>query len=461
MKICLDIDNTLLNYEPLFFRTANNIPNDISNLNDLKDILKSRSHEEWISVQGKCYGELIDEVELFSGALKFLKDQLSNNHQVTLVSHKTQSSYCGSYDNLREKTISRLRKLGVVDLIGIENIHFADSLESKIKKIKSLTPHLIVDDLLKVTEHIELKAIPYRIHLSDYSTNSSLSSFSWEQINHLTSYLAKTKAKIQNVYKTGRNSVLKVSINNHPYILKVFALKDRYKREKSFLLEFDQTPEPVLCNDLGYFIVMEFIEGKSPTIFDTEVKKTLKEFWSKETNTSATHRRTKIEEYLKHIENRFSQSKSHHKSFKELHENLIKRTETVSYKPEYESLCTPDLSLDNFIQSPEGRTVIIDLESAGMDDPLRSLANGLFHSRSALDNEQMIDLIKFFVETYPGLLSESFEIIMDLVAFDWLLLERDPKKSLARQETYQKRMEDGIIPYSLPDEVREYVQRIS
>jgi len=460
MRICIDIDNTLLNYEPLFFEESKPIPKGISFLPELKDHLQNKSQERWLKIQGLCYGKRVKEVTLFSSVLESIKKLIDDGHDVYLVSHKTKTSYCGTYTGLQELLLKRLSELGVISLIGHKKIFLQESLDEKLEQIIKLNPDIVIDDLEKVLINPILNRIPLKIQFSRTSSKNILSSFSWPQIVSLIDLIKNKSLLFQGSLSTGNNSVCKFSSNQKSFVLKCFSKQERYEREKVHLKLIDQKVEAIYEDDKNLLLLTNFFEGKSPSRYNEKVLKKLATIFKIKSSLDATHKRVSIEEYLKHIENRLSAQKPHYSSFIKLHESLVIRSKEAKYTPAYNVFCSPDMSLDNLIESGD-KIEIIDLESSGMDDPLRSLGNAIFHSRNQLSETEILELFSFFNHQFPGIFSNSFELVLDLVAFDWLLLEKNPSRSLERAESYQNRLGNDSICFSLPESIIDHGKRIS
>ena len=460
MKICLDLDNTILNYEPLFFEASQNLPSEVQNLIQLKSFLQDRSQQEWLEVQGKCYGELVNKVETFPHVTEFIKKSLSEGNEIFLVSHKTKQSYCGNYNNLQEKSLKRLEELGLCKLIGKDNIFFEPSIPSKLSRINSLSPTVVIDDLEKLIVDKEMNNIPFKILFSNTSLEHGLFSHDWKQIENLLSELKPNQYNYISSLRTGNNSVSLLKTGNKKLVLKAFSKEERYKREEYHLKLLENSPKLLTSNSEGLFLIMNYIEGDIPKSFGVIEQKALKELWTKTSKFEATHKRVNLDEYIRHIDGRLKNNRPHYQEFQELVKNIRERALVNDYSPCYNCFNIPDMSLDNIIVQDQ-KAYFIDFESAGMDDPLRSLGNALFHSRNSLTEDEMIELIDFFVESFPKLLCKSFEIVLDSVALDWLLLEKDPSKSLNNAYAYQKRLSGDTISFSLPERVIKHAKRLS
>jgi hypothetical protein len=495
MRICIDIDNTLLDYNSLFIKAADlesvNLPLPLSfqDKNAVKNFVKEELKDEqlWLRIQGHCYGHLIEEAPLFDGALEAIKEIVASGHEVVIIGHKSKKSYCGSYTDLQEKSLKRLTVLGIVDVVGIVNIHYRETVEEKIKLIAKSKPDLLIDDLVTVIEDQSLINIKNKILFSAEKTDISFISLSWSQVKNLVLVLLSNKGFcFKKNLSVRKNIVTQVSIDNTDYVLKLFLSKERYIREKNHLILLDKSlnnkvPSIKTFNDEGLFILMGYIVDKEKVLFDESLQGFLDDTLGKlkglKSNNWATDSRISYDDYAHKMEERLEQvvlfRKNDEALLKELTcliDNILNRTRGSKYSPSYISFCLPDLSLKNILND-KSNYFLIDFESSGMDDPIRSLFNFYFHPHhhlSKIENEKIFDL---YYKHFPNAFNEELFEIADLVAMDWLLIEMhavmknnfDADKELKRVETkvkeYLFNVSNGIFPFSLNDEMREHVAR--
>jgi len=100
MRIGLDFDNTIVNYDRIFHTVALEqgvIPTDLpANKTAVRDYLRSIDQEDrWTEMQGYVYGARMSEAEAYPGALDFIQRAQAAGHTLAIVSHKTKHNYLG------------------------------------------------------------------------------------------------------------------------------------------------------------------------------------------------------------------------------------------------------------------------------------------------------------------------------------------------------------------------------
>jgi hypothetical protein len=136
LRIGLDFDNTIANYDQAFPEVARIRGYETKTLNkrDLKlDLLNQPDGDTaWQKVQGLVYGKYIDLASLYPGVFEFVLRALSGDNQVFIVSHKTQ---LGHFDEsrtpLRQAATNWLinqKLVGDSDLnIKLQNVFYAET----------------------------------------------------------------------------------------------------------------------------------------------------------------------------------------------------------------------------------------------------------------------------------------------------------------------------------------------
>lgn len=164
MRIGIDLDNTLISYDSIFFETAlskglinQNFPKTKIAIRDyLRKINKDNTFTE---LQAEIYGPLVKNAEIFDGVVETLT-QLSCNNKLYIVSHKTKYPYSGQKYNLRLFADEWLKKHGLhTDCKNspITKIFYENNIEDKIQRISNLDCDLFIDDLPKILELLPKK----------------------------------------------------------------------------------------------------------------------------------------------------------------------------------------------------------------------------------------------------------------------------------------------------------------
>ncbi|MBR4664689.1 MAG: HAD family hydrolase, partial [Lentisphaeria bacterium] len=151
--IGFDFDNTLVCYGELFYSAALSegyISADFSrSKNAIRDFMNgSGMRDEWTALQGKVYGTMMDQAQLFPGAAECLQDLKSRDIPCCIISHKTRFAKKGPPFDLHEAAREFLRKSSLP--IPPEMIFFCPEREEKIRLIRSLKCDYFVDDLPEV-----------------------------------------------------------------------------------------------------------------------------------------------------------------------------------------------------------------------------------------------------------------------------------------------------------------------
>ncbi len=162
MKIGIDFDNTIARFGASFREVAlaeGFIAEtwDGKGKTELRDHLCRQSDGEitWMRLQGLVYGKYMPCAELMPGAAGFLLKCRSRNHEVFIVSHKTEF---GHFDpekiSLRREAMKWMeaRRFFDADYFDIkrENIFFANTREEKVENIGQLECDYFIDDLPEV-----------------------------------------------------------------------------------------------------------------------------------------------------------------------------------------------------------------------------------------------------------------------------------------------------------------------
>ena len=100
-----DFDNTLINYDKVFYRLA--IKKKLINKTTKKNkeiikkiLIKKKKIKEWIKLQSEVYGQCIDEAQPNKKLISALKLLKRKKIKFYIVSHKTKFPYYGPKVNL-------------------------------------------------------------------------------------------------------------------------------------------------------------------------------------------------------------------------------------------------------------------------------------------------------------------------------------------------------------------------
>jgi hypothetical protein len=194
MRIGIDFDNTVINYDSVFVQAANSrglILGDFagSTKQAVRDAIRLLPDGEiaWQKLQGFVYAHAIADAAMFEGFAQFMRRCRKEGHKALIVSHKTEF---GHFDparkNLRAAALDWMRAHGFFQDdgfgIAVENVFFEDTRGQKIKRIASLACSHFIDDLPEVlsdpdfppnverilfsVDGTELTNVPFAVHRS-------------------------------------------------------------------------------------------------------------------------------------------------------------------------------------------------------------------------------------------------------------------------------------------------------
>ena len=171
--IGLDFDNTLVSYEHLLRKLANELGWAAGAVGKraVRDAVRASEYGDvgWQRLQGMIYGPRMFEAEMISGVEEFLAACRSQGIRVKIISHKTEYAVVDpTRTPLRQAAWSWMDANGFFTRHGIapEDVHFASTKAEKIALIRSVGVSAFVDDL----EEILLDpAFPEGVHRILYS----------------------------------------------------------------------------------------------------------------------------------------------------------------------------------------------------------------------------------------------------------------------------------------------------
>ncbi len=196
MKLGLDFDNTLIDYDEVFYEIAfkkNLIPKNIGKTKvEVRKYLKDKGREKLFTLlQGEVYGSKISQAKQSKGMFETLKKLKQQKIELFIVSHKTLYPYAGPKVDLHQAALKWLTLNQFFDANQLdfkrENVFFELTIESKIKRIESIGITHYVDDLTKILELItpKIKRIHYNPKGDLSNINDILTLRSWEEIQQV------------------------------------------------------------------------------------------------------------------------------------------------------------------------------------------------------------------------------------------------------------------------------------
>jgi hypothetical protein len=162
LRIGIDFDNTIVDYDALFVRTARERgligPGVAGGKQGVRDAIRSGSGGEaaWMLLQADVYGALIEGAPAFAGVHDFVRTARAQGAELFVVSHKTPYAAARPAGvQLHDAARAWLAASGLVgpDALAAGDIYFEPTRERKIARLRSLGVGLAIDDLRDVFEH--------------------------------------------------------------------------------------------------------------------------------------------------------------------------------------------------------------------------------------------------------------------------------------------------------------------
>ena len=300
LRIGLDFDNTIANYDQAFPEVARILGYETNNFNatlnkrDLKlKLLKQPDGDTaWQKVQGLVYGKFIDLASLYPGVYEFVLRALASGHEIFIVSHKTE---LGHFDEsrtpLRQAATTWLTNQKLVgdsdSKIKLQNIYYAETRDEKINKIVELQLDVFIDDLDEVLSDRSFPKSTRKILFGSVETTSEeiLAIQSWREVGDelfgeidANVILAGAKhvcpdlncSSAQRVEGRGNSKIFRVESSKGSIALKVYpdlAVDNRLRRNAEWqALKFLQhnklpVPKPVQTDAELNWSLIEWIDG--------------------------------------------------------------------------------------------------------------------------------------------------------------------------------------------------------
>jgi hypothetical protein len=158
MRIGLDFDNTIVNYDHVFHlvaREGGHIPYDLppSKL-QVRNFLRNADKEDvWTEMQGYVYGARMSDAAPYPGAVEFMRWARHTNHELRIISHKTQYPYRGRKYDLHRSARDWVERVLLADgrpLVDPQHVFFDVTKEAKLRRVTEQRCDLFIDDLPEI-----------------------------------------------------------------------------------------------------------------------------------------------------------------------------------------------------------------------------------------------------------------------------------------------------------------------
>ena len=157
MNIGIDFDNTIVQYDLLFYKVSVEqklIPRDFPKSKlAIRDYLRDLDQENaWTELQGYVYGKRMKEAKIFAGVNTFFKIMGNNDHNLFIISHKTRYPFIGRKYDLHLSAIAwiKLQAFFKKEHIALKSIFFEETKSKKIQRIKECRCDYFIDDLPEI-----------------------------------------------------------------------------------------------------------------------------------------------------------------------------------------------------------------------------------------------------------------------------------------------------------------------
>ena len=152
LHIGVDFDNTIVSYDTLFHRLAEErslIPAGLPATKvAVRDHLRAIGNEPaWTALQGIAYGERMADAAPFPGVFDTLRACLVEGARVSIISHRTKAPIVGEPVDLHAAARHWLVKQGVLDFIEAGDVHFELTRDAKVERLRAANCHSFIDDL--------------------------------------------------------------------------------------------------------------------------------------------------------------------------------------------------------------------------------------------------------------------------------------------------------------------------
>jgi hypothetical protein len=177
VRIGIDFDNTIVDYRPVFLRTARGLGlvDDAFADEDktaIRDRLRARAGGElqWQQLQAHVYGIAIAVAPAYAGLERFTRIARERGATLAIVSHKSRFAAAAPVGaDMRVAAMDWLTAAGVVGsgAIAPADVFFESTREEKIARVRALGLTHFIDDLKDVLNDPAFPAHTRAIHFRE------------------------------------------------------------------------------------------------------------------------------------------------------------------------------------------------------------------------------------------------------------------------------------------------------
>ena len=499
VRIGLDFDNTLACYDDVFTSESQKLGFITScwsgSKQDLRDELRSRPDGErlWQTLQGRVYGPSMEQAVMFPGVASFLMRTRLRGDEVFIVSHKTEFGHFDPTSTpLRPAALAWMESKEFFDQsrFGLmkESVFFAGTRSEKVQQIARLNLDIFVDDLEEVFAEEGFPPIKKVLFnpkaqgkCHDFQCNNwseigyhilgpmlvteckaLAQTFCLEQIESVTQLRGRGNSRI---YRVLTNAGTTYALKSYPDLL--IDPRHRLRNEVNafdFLEHLRLTPKHIAYDEELNFALFEWIDGAVPmdidpthidqALFFAEKLKGLSEGSNNnipeasEACLSGAELLSQVLERIRKLEsiNNLKLQRFLESSIKPLCEEICDWSElkwpSLSFERELsqskQTLSPSDFGFHNSIQRDDGNLCFIDLEYFGRDDPVKLIADFLWHPAMDLESVHKRKWLEgmFVIFDQDPDLQQRFRAAWPVYGMRWALIVLNE----FRQDGWQKRV---------------------
>ncbi len=211
--IGIDFDNTLLNYDDVFWKTSQRLgflscgDGVERHKRNIRDAIRQLpdGEEKWHQVQAYVYGKAIDEAVLIDGVQAFLQMCHRFSVLVYVISHKTRFTVYGAEKvDLLQAALNWMARKGFFEPNGlgftVDHVFFEATRQNKARRIKQLGCTHFIDELEEIFLEESFPQDTSRILYSPHLWNSSVPNV----------IIFRTWAAIQGYFMNKQDKCLKI-----------------------------------------------------------------------------------------------------------------------------------------------------------------------------------------------------------------------------------------------------------
>jgi hypothetical protein len=483
LRVGLDFDNTMACYDHVFASIAIKegwvADNWMGEKQKLKNYMFAQQNGEtnWQRLQGQVYGPLMSQAELFPGVIQFMLRCKYRDVQLFIISHKTEYGHFDTTETpLRKSALEWMEEKSFFDKskFGLRKDHvfFENTREEKVCRIANLNLDVFIDDLKEVFAENNFPKIKKILFTTDTDEKQDLircnnwSTIGNEVLGPITdddsielaqTILNENISKVHKIQGRGNSRIYQIETKKHQaYALKYYPdlLLDTRNRLHTeiqackILEDFHLTPKIVAFDKELNIAIYEWISGEVlQDIEEEHIDQALDfiEFLQKFDvscfSQSASESCVSAEQLFSQIEKRFQKLQIiNNQQLKYFLNNIFKplyqEVKHWSHQqwptdnlqeilPHDKQILSPsDFGFHNSILRGDGSLCFLDLEYFGWDDPVKLIADFIWHPAMDLaaghKNRWLASSLKLFEN--HGEVQQRFRAAWPLYGLRWAMI---------------------------------------